>query len=110
MEAGKNSSEGATATPVPAGRERGGGSTSSISTSGGGYRVFLGRLTRPESKGFVEAIRLFLFSVLGNGGSVNPASGRPRVAAPGGRRETEEVEVYGSSFLVQRCECVCVCV
>lgn len=67
------------------------------------YRVFLERLTRSESEGFVEAIRLFLFSILGNGGAVNPAAGRPQASSNSDiRREMEEVEVYGSSFLSQR--------
>lgn len=72
------------------------------------YRGFLERLRRPESEGFVKAIRLFLFSVLGNVGvnavnAVNPASGRPQTAANRDvRLDTEEVEVYGPSFLVQR--------
>ncbi|CAM9448429.1 unnamed protein product [Ectocarpus sp. 13 AM-2016] len=77
-----------------------GGNSSSAVT----YRVFLERLTRSESEGFVEAIRLFLFSILGNGGAVNPAAGRPQASSNSDiRRETEEVEVYGSSFLSQRC-------
>lgn len=77
----------------------GGGSSNSTVT----YRVFLEHLGRPESEGFVKAIRLFLFSILGNGGAANPAAGRPQAAANRDiRRETEDVEVYGSSFLVQR--------
>lgn len=67
------------------------------------YRAFLERLTRQESKGFVRAIRLFLFSILGNGGDVNPIGARPRASADRrGGLDTEDVEVYGSSFLVQR--------
>ncbi|CBJ32067.1 conserved unknown protein [Ectocarpus siliculosus] len=82
--------------------ERGDGGRNSSSAVT--YRVFLERLTRSESEGFVEAIRLFLFSILGNGGAVNPAAGRPRASSNSDiRRETEEVEVYGSSFLSQRC-------
>jgi len=83
-----------------------GGSNASAGGGGGStltYREFLERLTRSESEGFVKAIRLFLFSVLGNGGAVNPASGRPQSAANRDiRRDMEEVEVYGPSFLVQR--------
>lgn len=96
--------------PAAAARAPGRGGSTSISSCGSGYRMFLERLTRSESKGFVEAIRLFLFSILGNGGAVNPTSGRPREAAVAAGRDrgrtTEEVEVYGSSFLVQRCACV----
>ncbi|CAN0346118.1 unnamed protein product, partial [Ectocarpus fasciculatus] len=86
--------------------ERGGDGGSGRNSSSGAvtYRVFLERLTRSESEGFVEAIRLFLFSILGNGGAVNPAAGRPQASSNSDiRRETEEVEVYGSSFLSQRC-------
>ncbi|CAM9784987.1 unnamed protein product [Scytosiphon promiscuus] len=80
------------------------GSNSSSSSSIVTYRMFLEHLGRSESGGFVKAIRLFLFSILGNGGSVNPAAGRPQAAANRDiRQETEDVEVYGSSFLVQRC-------
>lgn len=93
------SNEGRTAAPVI----RGGGSRSSSSGNALTYRVFLERLTRSESEGLVKAIRLFLFSILGNGGAVNPSAGRPRLVANRDiRRETEEVEVYGLSFLAQR--------
>lgn len=79
------------------------GASKTSSSSTVTYRVFLEHLGRPESEGFVKAIRLFLFSILGNGGAVNPAAGRPQAAANRDiRREMEDVEVYGSSFLVQR--------
>lgn len=67
------------------------------------FQAFLGRLMLPESKGFVKAIRLFLFSILGNGGEAFPLSSRPRsTVVRTVRWDTEDVEVYGSSFLVQR--------
>lgn len=75
-------------------------------TGGGGgvtYRAFMERLMRPESKGFVKAIRLFLISILGDGGDCNPVSSRARAAAGhAGRQGAEDIEVYGSSFLVER--------
>ena len=72
--------------------------------SGVTYRVFLDRLMRSESKGFVRAIRLFLFTILGNGGDARAASARPRggAAARRMRLESEDVDVCGSAFLVER--------
>lgn len=78
-----------------------GGGASGIGGSGVTYRVFLERLMRPESKGFVKAIRLFLFSILGNAGDGRP-SPRGAAAARRTRLETEDVDVYGSTFLVER--------
>lgn len=67
------------------------------------YRVFLARLMRPESKGFVRAIRMFLFSIIGNGGDVSSLTAGPSAAAGGAiPPDLEDVEIYGSSFLVQR--------
>lgn len=81
-----------------------GGEGSGTGTSGVTYRVFLDRLMRSESKGFVRAIRLFLFSILGNGGDGCAASARPRggAAARRMRLEIEDVDVCGSTFLVKR--------
>lgn len=100
--------ESSSASAVPRGnrpealREEGGGGGGSGSIT---YRMFLECLMRSENKGFVRAIRLFLFSILGNGGDVSPLSARPRApASRTTRSETEDVEVYGSSFLVQRFE------
>ena len=68
------------------------------------YRMFLARLMRPESKGFVRAIRMFLFSIIGNGGDVSSLTAGPRAAAGGAiPPDLEDVDIYGSSFLVQRC-------
>lgn len=68
------------------------------------YRMFLTRLMRPESKGFVRAIRMFLFSIIGNGGDVSSLTVGPSAAAGGAiPPDLEDVEIYGSSFLVQRC-------
>lgn len=67
------------------------------------YRSFLERLSRADSKGFVSAIRLFLYSIFGATEGVPVSSGTVR---GGGDRATgweeEDVEVYGSSFLVER--------
>lgn len=65
------------------------------------YRAFLELLKRPDSKGFISAIRLFLFSIFG------PDRDAPVVAWPRARewvleRDEERVEVYGSSYLVER--------
>ncbi|CAN0248718.1 unnamed protein product [Ascophyllum nodosum] len=68
------------------------------------FRMFLARLMRPESKGLVRAIRMFLFSIIGNGGDASPVSARSLAAAGEAiPPDLEDVEIYGSSFLVPRC-------
>lgn len=65
------------------------------------YRGFLERLNRPESKGFVSAIRLFLFSIFGPGGDA-PMSAQPQARDWALEKDELRVEVYGASFLVER--------
>lgn len=81
-----------------------GGEGSGTDGSGVTYRMFLDRLMCSESKGFVKAIRLFLFSILGNGGDGRTASARPRGGAVARKvqLEIQDVDVYGSTFLVER--------
>lgn len=67
------------------------------------YRSFLERLTRADSKGFVNAIRLFLYSIFGTSGDA-PAFAKLRSGDLALRREADDVEVYGSSFLFERYE------
>lgn len=70
-------------------------------TSAVTYRAFLERLTLEDSKGFVTAIRLFLFSIFGPNGDA-PVSARPQARDWAVGRGSDDVEVYGTVFLVER--------
>lgn len=65
------------------------------------YSAFLQLLSRPDSKGFLSAIRLFLFSIFGPGGD-KPVSAQPRARDWALGREEARAEVYGASFLTER--------